>query len=87
MEKPLYTLLCRAVDDEGPEGSVAFEMFRKRVKGKKGSLYFLSEEDEDSPLMFVIADKKRQIEELTAEVKQLKNQFGRVLKIAEKVAA
>jgi len=60
---PLYVLLRRSVEDDGPEGSVAFGIFKKRAKGNPGKIFFLTE-DYSNPLMFVVKEYEQRIAQL-----------------------
>lgn len=69
-EDSAYLLLRRAIDDFDDqtneltnEGKVAFRKFRKIVKNHRGKIFFLPENFEN-PLMFVVDEYARQIEEL-----------------------
>lgn len=71
---PLYVLLRRALDDNGPEGQVAFEMFKKRAKDKPGQLYFLTE-DYANPLYFVVQELQAENDELKREIQTLRSGY------------
>lgn len=62
-DDPLYVLLRRALDDDGPEGKVAWGMFAKRAKGKPGHIFYMTE-DYTNPLMFVVEQYEQRIAEL-----------------------
>lgn len=81
---PLYTLLRRALDDDGPEGTVAWEMFKRRAKATPGKLFFLTDDNVD-PLMYVVRDYQAQVLELEVEVSRLKAFVARTLRTCEKI--
>jgi hypothetical protein len=71
-EERVTALLHRAMNDPGPEGRNAFDMFVTKAKAKGGIVYFLTEEENDDPLMFVVNEGRRRIADLEQEVAILK---------------
>jgi hypothetical protein len=71
MADPLYVLLQRALDDNGPEGDTAWNMFATRAKGKPGTLYFHTE-DYANPMMYLVEELEREKAQLILDVERLK---------------
>jgi hypothetical protein len=80
---PLYIMLQRAVYEAGTkEGESAWAAFKRKVKGQKGKVVFLTK-DFDNPLMFIVDEHEKRITALEAENKTLQetiNSSGIIMK-------
>ena len=79
-------LLKRAMDDDGPEGEIAWNMFVTRAKAEPGKIMFVPEtRDNSNPLWFLIEDYRRKIEALEEELADVKQRIARAMKSFQKV--
>ena len=81
-EDKLTMLLQRAIDDDGPEGVVAFNMFRKKVKGQTGQLFFLLD-DYSNPAAAIIKSKNAEIIALKLQKSDLQ---AKIEKLVDRMA-
>jgi len=86
MKDDITFLLRRAMNDDGPEGEVAWNMFVQRAKAKSGKIMFVFEaRDYANPLSLVVEDQDREIAALEEELFDLKQLIGRTMKSFQKV--